>query len=198
MKKQFGFTLIELLVILGIIGALIFIVFVNVNGASASCGGWFEPSCDDTSNLQQNEQEKVSINQYKMETVTPIPSLEKSLERENIKKRLELWNNDNKESYIYLISFGRVMAFYVVKGKITSGNKRLTSTERFVGGKDCGDSYCDMLIESPELDGTYGSSNPYIYFWTTDGAYVQWNGEYMLSDQPLKLSTQPELIRTIK
>lgn len=83
------------------------------------------------------------------------------------------------------------------QGKITSGGKRLTSNQRLVTGDD-GGHYQDYVVESPELDGTYGHSGDYVYFWTTDGVYVQWNGEYMLSDQPLKLSTQPELIRTIK
>ena len=37
-----------------------------------------------------------------------------------------------------------------------------------------------------------------IFFFTTEGAYVEWVGDYMMSDQPLKLTTQPELVREIK
>lgn len=36
------------------------------------------------------------------------------------------------------------------------------------------------------------------YIFTTEGAYVEWKGDYMMSDQPLKLTTQPELVRQIK
>ena len=37
-----------------------------------------------------------------------------------------------------------------------------------------------------------------IFFFTTEGAYVEWKGDYMMSDQPLKLTTTPELVREIK
>lgn len=160
--------------------------------------------CEDTSitspsatELQRAEQQNVSGNQSRMEASVQLPQLSSSLERKNIKKRLELFSDESKVSYIYLVSYGKVMAFYVVKGKITSGQKRLTSTERLI---DCdkGEFNGDCQVESPELDGTYGASAPYIFFWTTDGVYVQWNGEYMLADQPLTLTTQPELIRNIK
>lgn len=143
------------------------------------------------------ERETVNNTYSRLSDAVPAPKLENSLERENISKRLTLFSNPAKISYIYLVSYGRVMAFYTVKGKITSGSKRLTATDMPVS-LDCGE-YCDQALgQAPELDGTYGSSDPYIYFWTTDGSYVQWNGEYMLADQPLQLSTPPELVRSVK
>jgi hypothetical protein len=30
-----------------------------------------------------------------------------------------------------------------------------------------------------------------LFFFTTDGAYVEWMGDYMLCDKPLKLATPP-------
>lgn len=184
-------------IILVLVLGLMFGGFVGVVRA-ADCGGWFQPACGSATSLQKNEQESVSSNQRNMEKAVSLPKLQGSLERANIKKRLELFSDENKVSYIYLVSFGKVMSFYTVKGKITSGQKRLTSTQRIVSAPDCGSGNCNLIVESPELDGTYGQSSPYIFFWTTDGVYVQWNGEYMLADQPLKLTTQPELIREIK
>lgn len=166
---------------------------VNAGG----CGGWFQPDCNSASGLQQGEQQRVTDNQIKMEKAEPIPQLQDSLERSNIKKRLEAYNNPNKISYIYLVSFGRVMSFYTIKGKVTSGSKRLTSTERFVQC-DQGEYDGECQTESPELDGTYGNSTSYIYFWTTDNVYVQWSGDYMLVDQPLKLATTPDLTREVQ
>jgi hypothetical protein len=37
-----------------------------------------------------------------------------------------------------------------------------------------------------------------VFFFTTDGVYVEWKGEYLYVDEPLKFTTQPELVRTIK
>lgn len=173
-----------------------------LGGTGVAHAGWLSdllsspPSAPSATGQQRAEQRSVAENQQIMETAVGLPQLQSSLERANIKRRLELFSDESKVSYIYLISFGKVMTFYTVKGKITSGGKRLTATERLVDG---GGSYeqNNLIVESPELDGTYGSSAPYIFFWTTDGVYVQWNGEYMLADQPLKLTTQPELVRQI-
>lgn len=161
--------------------------------------------CDvpDATSTQQTEQEQVQATHARQAVAVPLPQLDNSLERINIKKRLETFDEPNKVSYIYLVSYGKVMAFYTIKGKVTSGNKRLTSTQQLTRSTRCG-TYgnggfqCDLVTEAPELDGSYGSSAPYIFFWTTDGAYIQWSGEYMLADQPLKLTTQPELIREVK
>lgn len=142
-------------------------------------------------------EEKVSANQRTLEAVRPLPQLGDSLERRNIIDRLELWNNDNKVSYIYLTEYGKVMAFYTIKGKVTSSGKRLTPNDQ-LKGCDGGEWNQECVMEAPSLDGTYGSSDSYIFFWTTEGAYVQWGGNYMLVDQPLKLTTQPELIRVIQ
>ncbi len=169
-----------------------------VYAQSADCGGWFQPSCDSSSGVKQIEQQAVTANLSKLLAQVPIPQLDNSLERANISKRLTTWSDPAKISYIYLISFGRVMAYYVMKGKVTSGSKRLTATQQIVNAPDEFRNGGDVITDAPELDGTYGTSNPYIFFWTTDGTYVQWSGDYMLTDQPLQLSTQPELIRTVK
>lgn len=155
-----------------------------------------EDSCTPT-NTQSVEEQKVEENQKRLTAETDIPVLTKSLERKAISKRLVMFEDENKVSYIYLISFGKVMAFYTIKGKVTSGTKRLTTNEKIVQN----DNYQAgnySVVESPSLDGTYGGSDAYVFFWTTDDTYVQWNGEYMVCDKPLKLATQPELIREIK
>lgn len=146
---------------------------------------------------QETEQNAVEANIIKLSAETELPNLKKSLERVNIKKRLELFEDENKVSYIYLTSFGRVMSFFTVKGKVSSGSKRMTTNQKLQHG-DAGESYGDFVMEAPSLDGTYGSSDEYIFFWTTDDTYIQWNGEYMLCDKPLKLTTAPELVREIK
>lgn len=196
MRKNKGFTLIELLVVIAIICILVSVGVATFSRKAHACG-WFS-DCSGGTTQQVDEQQAVADNQAKLQVAVPLPQLDNSLERANISKRLSLWNDPAKISYVYLTSYGKVMAFYTVKGKITSGSKRLTSQEKQVGSQDCGQGNCELVMESPELDGTYGSSASYIYFWTTEGAYVQWNGEYMLSDQPLKLTTTPELVREIK
>lgn len=160
--------------------------------------------CEPTppSNIK-TEQQSVQENIKKLAVEDPIPDLSHSLERKNIIKRLKLFEDENKVSYIYLLSFGKVISFYLVKGKVSSGGKRLTNDQQLVQGYAPGGSggYNDPksdVMNAPELDGTYGKSGDYIFFWTTDDTYIQWNEGYMLCDKPLKMATQPELYREIK
>lgn len=195
MQKLKGFTVIEILVVAAIIGVLVAIVVSSIARPNkASACGWFS-SCDSATNQKAAQTETVSQQLSRLTNAVPIPRLENSLERTNISNRLQLFSDPAKVSYIYLVSFGKVMAFYTVKGKITSGSKRLTPPDQLVDQAVVNDQ---LVTSAPELDGTYGPSAEYIYFWTTDGVYVQWNGEYMLAEQPLKLTTQPELVRTVQ
>lgn len=184
---------------------LSFIVFLSgvalIHQANA-CGGWFEDSCDSSSNEVKQSSDTVA----KLRSAVPIPQLETSLERVNVAKRAEIFNKPDKISYIYLVSYGKVMAFYTVKGKVSSLRSYMVPTERISGydGTDCnysnastGNAGC-YVTEAPDIDGTYGENVNGIFFFTTEGAYVEWKGDYMMSDQSLKLSTQPELIREIK
>jgi hypothetical protein len=93
------------------------------------------------------------------------------------------------------------MAFYTIKGKVSSVNSQLTNTEQLSSRRverNASYEYVDGVLPSPSEDGSYGTNGDGIFFFTTEGAYVEWAGDYMLSDQPLKLTTQPELIREIK
>lgn len=115
-------------------------------------------------------------------------------EIENIKRRLQLTSNPGQLGFILLLNeTGQPVAYLSVKGKITSGSKRLTSSQQIVTA-DCGDSYCDQIREAPSDEGTFGSSDPYIFWFGTDGAYHQWNGKYLYSDKPFRVSIKPLVI----
>jgi len=157
--------------------------------------------CDYKPGTAQLEQEKTEANQSKLLKRQPPVSLDFSLERENINKRTNLWNDSAKVSYIYLVSYGKVMAFYTVKGKVSSVNSQITNPSQISGRtvrRSAGYDYVSGVIPSPAEDGSYGTNGDAIFFFTTDGTYVEWAGEYMLADKPLKLSTPPELIRNVE
>ena len=154
--------------------------------------------CTDVNSLSANvEQRETEENQQRLLNAQPPVKLDWSLERENINKRTTLWNDANKVSYIYLVNFGKVMAFYTIKGKVSSVNSQITNPEQLTQVYINGDSIAGN-IPSPAEDGSYGTNGDAVFFFTTEGAYVEWMGDYMLSDQPLKLTTQPELVREIR
>jgi hypothetical protein len=108
-------------------------------------------------------------------------------EIDNIKKRLELTANPGLLGYIVLINgTGQVVMYTGVQGKVTSGGKRLTPTDRYDSE---GGNY--FMRPAPSDEGTYGSSGEYVFFWTPAGQYIQWSGTYLYSDKPFRLSTEP-------
>ena len=141
---------------------------------------------------QKAEMALTEANQQRLAKAVPAPMLETSQERIQLVRRLERFNTDDKVSYIYLISFGKVMAFYPIKGKVSSVNSLLTTPEQLIrSGMESGWA---VTLASPDLDGSYGSNGDAIFFFTTDDTYVEWNGEYILCDKPLSITTPPELV----
>lgn len=151
------------------------------------------------------EQKFTEENQRRLVTANPPVRLDKSLERENLSRRYGFLNDEDKIFYVYLVSYGKVMAYYVAKGKISSVNSRLTQEEQVIVDQDCltrvyheSEGNCYKTVGSPQLDGSYGTNGDGIFFFTTEGAYVEWNGEYIVSDFPLAMETPPTLIKNVE
>lgn len=166
---------------------VVLVIAAPLNEETSSCSG-VPPS-------QQIEARQVERNQQRLIKAIPAPQLGTSLERKNLVRRLERLNTENLVSYIYLVSqTGKVMAFYPVDGKVTSLNAYLSAdyvNETLGSGGS-------MEIPLPDHDGAYGKNADGVFFFTTEGVYVEWFGDYLWSDQPLKLTQQPELIYEVK
>lgn len=120
---------------------------------------------------------------------------EKNSEIDNIQRRLKLTSNPGQIGFVLLLNqAGQPIMYTSVKGKITSGGKRLTKPYRIVDPNYCGSGACGLAVDSPSDEGTYGHSGEYVYFWTVDGQYVQWNGGYLYSDKPFRTNVQPLVI----
>ena len=170
--------------------SICFVIFMLL-GAKGDCDSSYEGQ-GETQNIEAQLTEQ---NQKRLIKAQKPPILKDSLERKQLIARLNRFNNPNKVSYIYLTEFGKVMGFYTIRGKVSSVNSKLTTGEQIVndpykyqsGGK---------VVESPQLDGSYGTNGDAIFFFTTDGIYIEWNGNYMLCDEPLQMSTPPALVYT--
>jgi len=116
----------------------------------------------------------------KQSTVT----LKNSLEAENLKEKLTRENDPNAVRYVYLMNFGDVVGFYVIKGKVSSSGSQLAPEEEFV--RPC--SGCDgFTTDSAQDDGTFGTGDPGIFFFTSDGTMVSTSLDYIESDAPLPI-----------
>ena len=138
-----------------------------------------------------NEIESLNVNQKRLIEQTKAPVMTESIERKNIIKRAELFNKSDKISYIYLMSYGRVVSFHVVKWKVSSVSSYLTPQEKIVNRwwDPCANvnSEC-FVVQAPDVDGSYGTNGDGIFFFTTEGTYIEWKWEYLVSDQPLRIN----------
>lgn len=130
------------------------------------------------------------IQAMKAEEAANSISFTENAEIDNIKRRLELTSKVGLVGYVVLFNeMGQPVMYTTVKGKITSGSKRLTRPDV----RDCGGSNC-VARQASSDEGTYGSSNPYVFFWTQSDQYVQWSGNYLYSDKPIRLRQEPVVI----
>jgi len=174
----------------------------------------FLSGCQDlsTASSQLSESTKQELIQQGLVKNIPVPVVKSSSTRKALVERTKLFDAENKTTYIYLISYGKVMAFYPINGQAVSLRSYLTPMENITNsyGTLCkkagqwntyepscssGDGY---MVSAPDVDGTYGDNPDGIFFFAADsGAYIEWKGDYMVSDQPLQLSTPPALVRNI-
>lgn len=126
-------------------------------------------------------------------------------EQRNVRDRLIEDNKPGSIKHLYVISAfsGQVIIYSTVRGKVTSGGKRLTPTTVHVGDSSGAARYYGFPVniggnkETSEVlqdDGTYGSSVEYLYWWDTRGVYHQ---HYVSGGQILHISSQPLSVRGI-
>lgn len=142
---------------------------------------------------QQEVQKIVADNQ-----ATPT-DINYSLERYNLIKRA-YWVNGQREKantlpcaverplgYIILFTeSGSIIGSFTVDGKVSSLNSFLTPDSEYYEVSACGEYssstvYNDWLAD---IDGSYGENDNGIFFFTTDGKYIEWTGTYLYSDIP--------------
>ena len=135
--------------------------------------------------------------EQQMQRAQQVEHIDYSVERDNINYRLKVTNDPNQIMWIYCLSdMGQVLLTSPVRGKVSSSTKRLEPTT-IEGSHDTMSYLNEVAIggyrfytkEVMGADGAYGASDPYVYWRTPEGQYMQWNGKYIESSVPLKLST---------
>lgn len=176
-------------------------------GRVGACNNWWGGCFGGNNTTFLQEQSAIEQNQQRLDNIEPLPRMTDSLERKNLIKRAQTFNNPNKISYIYLYSFGKLIMYDTVKGKVSALDSSLTAQQQFVdsAGKQIGgDNNCIgstdncYQLNAPAVDGSYGTNGQGIFYYNENGAYREWNGQYILSDQPFTLTNQPDLVKAVK
>jgi len=149
-------------------------------------------ACTSASPVQEKNQQitEEAFAQQEEAVGYPLDEMTNSLERQNLRERLLRYNNPNKISYIYLLSeMGGIYAYYTVEGKVTANGSQMLAQDLLTRKCDGGGGTCSepMVTTGPGDDGSYGPSEPGIFFFTTDGVMVTWSGPYLMTDAPMKI-----------
>lgn len=153
-------------------------------------------------NTKQDIQSTLNVGN-KLASNQPTPTdINYSLERYNLIRRT-YWVNGQREiantlicevekplGYIALfLENGSCAGRFVVDGKVSSLNSFLTpdseyyEQEYYNGGSSSNGSNKWL----PDVDGSYGSNDTGIFFFTADGKYIEWTGTYLYSDIPFEV-----------
>lgn len=159
--------------------------------------------CDEQVTSSQTDKQNTIDVGNKLADNQPTPTdIDYSLERHNLIKRA-YWVNGMRDKanslaspiadmplgYIVLFTeSGDVIGQFTVDGKVTSLNSYLTPDSEYyelVYGGSCSKANNWM----PDVDGSYGENDQGIFFFTTDGKYIEWTGTYLYSDIPFNVES---------
>lgn len=113
-----------------------------------------------------------------------------SLEIKNLKAKRDREENPSTERYLYVMSFGKIIGYYVTKGKISSNGSQIGPELELAYNSSSSSS----VLDSAKDDGSYGDGDPGIFFFTADGTMVETNLDYIQSDAPLAIDV-PRLVK---
>lgn len=138
-------------------------------------------------------------NQLGLVQAQPPFTMEHSLERENLIRRYQYLNDRNNVHHVYLLSHdGKVVHYSLAQGKVSSVNSKLTNDKQVIRVPDCNShnagNDCWKVVESPQMDGSYGENGDAIFWFTPDGQYMEWNGLYVVSEEPKNIQTGVTLV----
>lgn len=146
-------------------------------------------------------------NQQKLIQARPPFQMEDSLERQNLIQRYQYLNDANNVHHVYMLSHdGKVINYEVAQGKVSSVNSKLTNDRQIVEIPDArwdghngagGEGVNYKVVESPQMDGSYGSNGDAIFFFNTQGHYIEWNGLYVVSEEPKGITTEVTLTEDV-
>lgn len=154
-------------------------------------------ACNDGGSNQQKSDSGVTKATVQVQT----DATGKTIEQENIIERLRRDNLPGSVKHLYVISSytGDVLQYSTVKGKVTSGSKRLSP--KTVNGNGMNNAGWSNMVsiggtsyttdEVLDDGGAYGESGSYMYWFDAQGNYHQYypaGGTYVsICDKPQRI-----------
>lgn len=144
----------------------------NISAAIAAAALLFSLSACTSSAYEERKQQN---------EVTRVQG--ESQEQKNLKEKIARDEaSADKIGYVYIMSFGKFIGYYTIKGKISSNGSQLAPEQDVLcpyRTDGCG------TVDEAQDDNTFGEGDPGIFFFTTEGAMVVTDLDYLYADQPI-------------
>jgi len=159
---------------------ILFAMLACITGFAFSEGA-ADTSVDRQTSKAQEQTKAIAMSQI------PIPNVKYFVERATIARWIERWDKPAVTTYVYLVSYGQFIGYYVCNGKPASTKSYLTPEykQEYYGNGAV------IQTQQPDLDGTLGDNCEGIRFFTAEGTAVEWGGSgacYIYSDQRLPVN----------
>lgn len=121
----------------------------------------------------------------------PYPGIEiaqNPTERLNLAARLREFNKPDKLGFVYVVSFGKPLGYYAIKGKVSSTQSQMTTTSLIVQNGNGGSGYDHSVVPAPGDDLSYGPNeggDHGVFFRTVAGQFVETSLDWLYTSEPL-------------
>lgn len=146
-------------------------------GLAFSLSGCFGPTAEDKARNELQSQKSTGD----------------TLEKKNLKAKMDREENPDAVRYLYLYSFGQPMGYYITKGKISSSGSQRTPEQDIHYTCSSGGTCTHVVVDGPKDDGSYGAGDPGIFFFLANGQMIETSFDYIISDQPIAAANVPLL-----
>lgn len=191
-KRRIGFGKFSISVTAVVIVSLLIAACGGVVG-SGIAGGL------NGSQLLTHEQNVDNNSLGRIEKNEPIPVLNDSSDAHNQRQFVLEESDPNKIEYLELLGFdGTPIAHFTIKGQVSAMDTSETNPAQVEcpingqgehsEGVGCG------TIGLAEPNGIYGGADAGHFAFTTDGALIEWQGDFITSDQPFNIKTPTKLV----
>ena len=120
----------------------------------------------------------------------PVPNVQNFLERKTVSEWVKRWDKPSILTYCYIFVAQNCIGYFITNGKPASSQSYLIP-EDYVE-KDRGQYGSGNVVrQSPDLDGTYGTNNAGYRFFLANGTAVECSGAMVscvYADAPLSIN----------
>jgi hypothetical protein len=155
-----------------VVGVLLFSAVVFLTLTAESCE---VQESSATKNARANE----AVAQQAI-TAVEVPVPEHFLERKAVAAWFKTWDNPAAISYLYIFTQQGCIGYFVTDGKPISNRSYLTPEEAYYAN--------GAVLQTPSLDGTYGSDLEGIRFKNAKGVWHEFGGtnfSYIYATAPI-------------